>query len=561
MKKSLFFASVLAASTLVGCSSDEPAVNGGDNGPVEANYLSVKLVTSAPGSRAAGDDANYEDGTGNENTVNSVRFYFFDSEGKAATVKGGSNVNYMDWTEDITEGPGERPNVEKVLQATLIIESPKGDELPASVIAIVNPVGLGNESMSLSDLTGEVANYNVNSTNDYSHTDSFVMSNSVYADGTNKMVAVSVEGHIFPTGDAALANPVTIYVERVVAKVTLGLGSALTSGAIDVNGEKLFPSKNKDGVQNTFGGKNLYVKFLGWNVTYNTKKSRLIKEINPAWPANLFGTGVSAEEWNYAIFHRSFWAVNPTLAAEDYAKYDFENDGSAADMVTDFTNGHVYIQENASDSYTNGTNPTKPTKVIIAAQICDENGNDVEFAEWGFQKYAIDGDNGLKAIMANSAEVYKSNAEGTGRVKIEPGDITFKTATAVGQTQNGNYWVYAQVDDNKNLEFFTKDGTSMTKAQVNERLRNLGHAKVWTAGKTYYFFDIAHLGEENGSKGVVRNHVYKATINSLTGLGTPVYDPDEVIDPEKPDDDDTFIAAEIRILSWRIVNNNVDLDW
>ncbi|WP_300851937.1 fimbria major subunit, partial [uncultured Bacteroides sp.] len=64
-----------------------------------------------------------------------------------------------------------------------------------------------------------------------------------------------------------------------------------------------------------------------------------------------------------------------------------------------------------------------------------------------------------------------------------------------------------------------------------------------------------------GKYGVVRNHVYAANIHSLVGLGTPVYDPEEVIYPEKPGGDDTYIAAEIRILSWRIVNQNIDLEW
>ena len=94
----------------------------------------------------------------------------------------------------------------------------------------------------------------------------------------------------------------------------------------------------------------------------------------------------------------------------------------------------------------------------------------------------------------------------------------------------------------------------------------MGGAKVWKNGYTYYYFDIRHLngsetGDVIGKYGVVRNHVYAANINSLAGLGTPVYNPGETIYPEHPTDDDTYIAAEIRILSWRIVNQNIDLEW
>lgn len=542
-----------ATLLLVGCTNeDELDPNKGQSG--EPQYLSVKLVTAE--TRATEDASNYEDGTGAENTVSNVRFYFFDGEGKAAAVKGTSSVNWMECNPG--GGAGETPNVEKTLQATLIIESPKGDKLPASVIAIVNPSGLGAESMSRKDLLDKVDNYNIGDTQGYSKTDSFVMSNAVYADGTNKVVDINIDGHIFPTSDAALANPVTIHVERVLAKVALGLDPAFT-GAANVktlsDGTKLYPALKQGGGQHEFDGKPLYVKFLGWSVTYNTKSSRLIKEINPAWASNLLG---NSELWNYAPFFRSFWAVNPAMSADSYAKYDFDKDPEGANMNKNFTSGCVYIQENASDSFENGTNASKPTKVIIAAQLCDETGAPVEFAEWGFQKYAIENEGGLKDVMANSCDIYKTNAGGTGRVKIDASDIVFKTATNVGHTENGRYWVYAQIDESKSLTLFDRDGNAMSLTTANNKLLNLGHAKVWTSGKTYYYFDIAHLGN---AIGIVRNHVYRANIKSLTGLGTPVYDPDEVIDPEKPGDEDTFVAAEIKILSWRIVNSDVNLDW
>lgn len=60
---------------------------------------------------------------------------------------------------------------------------------------------------------------------------------------------------------------------------------------------------------------------------------------------------------------------------------------------------------------------------------------------------------------------------------------------------------------------------------------------------------------------MVRNHVYEISINSVAGLGTPVWDPNEKIVPQKPDDSQTHIAATIGILSWRTVNNDVDLVW
>lgn len=90
-------------------------------------------------------------------------------------------------------------------------------------------------------------------------------------------------------------------------------------------------------------------------------------------------------------------------------------------------------------------------------------------------------------------------------------------------------------------------------------MKALGSAKVWKDGYTYYYFDINHFGDKIG---VVRNHIYDADIQTLAGLGTPVYNPDEIIYPEKPvDTDDSFIAARINILSWRVVNSDININW
>ena len=61
--------------------------------------------------------------------------------------------------------------------------------------------------------------------------------------------------------------------------------------------------------------------------------------------------------------------------------------------------------------------------------------------------------------------------------------------------------------------------------------------------------------------GVVRNHIYETNITKIAGLGTPVYDPTKTIYPEKPENNDHFIAAQINILSWRVVKNDYELEW
>lgn len=121
-----------------------------------------------------------------------------------------------------------------------------------------------------------------------------------------------------------------------------------------------------------------------------------------------------------------------------------------------------------------------------------------------------------------------------------------------------SYEVVATLTAAKAQKFFAdKEGkTALTADKVNDLLaRNVAH--IWKNGMTYYFTYIRHLGTigKQAAYGVVRNHVYDVTIAGVEGLGTPVFDPDQHIIPEKPDDEKAYIAATINILSWRIVPN------
>ena len=130
-------------------------------------------------------------------------------------------------------------------------------------------------------------------------------------------------------------------------------------------------------------------------------------------------------------------------------------------------------------------------------------------------------------------------------------------------TKTGRYYVFAQLKDTDKVDYSIGENTEINNVEANKSLVALGHAKIWSEGYTYWYFDIRHLGVENsvGQYGVVRNHIYAATINSVKGLGTPVYNPDETIYPEKPSDDDSYIAAKINILNWRLIRQGVDFAW
>lgn len=591
MRIRTLFLSMVAGLAFVGCSSEEdiaPGNNGGELG--EPQFLTVNLVTNPTngtrGTRAAGDqhtgdpnnNSTYEEGFDAENKVTKVRFYFFDAQGNAAAVKkmGNEMVNYLEWT-NVTEEGNSIPNVEKILTAQLIIESPKGDAAPDKIVAIINPMTeVPNTERSLTSLAGITHDCKTATTSG-----NFLMSNSTYAKDNVKQMAVSLTDKIKKTSGEALNDPVEIYVERAVAKVRLNSSLTPLDGTTNIYKTSADGSQ-KVTLDENAGEKEIYVKFLGWNTTAVSNKSRLVKEINPGWTVTLFGTG--ATPWNWSDYCRCFWAINANNVSYEYGAFvpDTESkqiDGNKfqAQAKTKF-NGKdsVYVNENASPyapdiTTSNGENASTPTKVIISAQLVDENGNALEFAEYGSTRTTIDG---LKNLFANNCGLYKKETiEGeTKFVKITPDELIVKTATTTGETSTadgkpditepGRYKSYVQLatdEDNKWYASNAADATPISAATANEQLKKLGSAKVWKEGYTYYYFDINHFGNKIG---VVRNHIYDATITKLSGLGTPVYDPEEIIYPEKPEDsDDTFIAARINILSWRVVNSDVELDW
>jgi hypothetical protein len=103
-------------------------------------------------------------------------------------------------------------------------------------------------------------------------------------------------------------------------------------------------------------------------------------------------------------------------------------------------------------------------------------------------------------------------------------------------------------------------------------LSNMPGARVWRGGDTYYYIDIAHLNKQEGAEevgmyGIVRNHIYDVEINNVYGLGTPVLTPqdgegdEKDIIPQKPTNEAFYLGARMNILSWRVVNQEVNLDW
>lgn len=576
--------SVLASLLITGCSQEEVTPPGGEgDGGSGTSYMAVNLMSSdVTGSRAA---AGYEDGSETENKVEMVRFYFFTDNGLIANVKllNGSYVNFYDWTPETGNQQDDKDtdDTESILKATIVINTKQGDKLPQGIVAVLNPpknddgtIALGSSSKKLSDLKDiarDYVDYKADGDAGLTSKGKFVMFNSVYG-GTNKteVCAVPIEArHLQKKAEDAKKNPVYIYVERSVAKVSVKLGDDVKAAYTTSASDKGLALKDKEGKNLQVGGKQVYLKLSGWDLTAETNEGRLVKAIDPVnWTSDWWnGTGAYA--------HRSFWAINSKNAENKY--YDYFS------ITNSFTIGEtagtsLYTNENALDF--DRTAPIKRTKVIVKGTLCKENGDPFTIVRHMGAHFA---DTYSEIPSANLPELKKNILSqlsthftyyfGDVNTRTGIGTDDLKIVVAEQKEEEGsknNCYVYAQLtEDAAKKTWYTSSDeavtTTVTADEINEKLKDksvVDWALVWKSGMTYYYYEIVHNGTGiNATKGVVRNHIYKTTVTAIAGLGTPVYDPGKVIYPEKPDDNDHYIAAEINILSWRIVENGYKLEW
>lgn len=618
MKKS-FILGFIAALAFSACSNEELTADGGANGNGGGQkFLSVSIVSTAS-SRAAGDqvpgdpdgNATYEEGTELENKVTSVRFFFFKENGDAAKVLAAdADINYSDWTP--TGGEPAMPNVEKSLDATLVISTERNDQVPAKIVAVLNPTSTfitatNKKATSLASLKNTMKNY-AGWANGTESTDRvFVMYNSVYANAGSAVEATDIPVTAFQASEElAKANPVNIYVERTVAKVRVRLSESteekeqVTFAKLKDGNEEVevIVLKSKEGDIIKVDDKQVYLRLSGWNLTADRKNTYLGKHIDATWASNLFG---ATEKWNWSAYFRSYWAINTNLTGtvketQNYYSYeDLKNGGKS------YKNGYYYTNENtphekADQSMLSGASVEKFTKVIMTGElVCqdkDEQGNDI-VAPITLCKYAgltVAGTPNLKAALLKQLEsngmIYSVDNDDDGDVTtttfttLTADDVTFMTAlendanvTNVDDSEKtqGRYYVYlvlSEEGEGKTWTFdndpYTENRKTLTTDEVNSYFYNqIGQCSVYRGGRTYYFFPIRHLGAsgEVGYYGVVRNHIYDCNVTKIAGLGTPVYNPSQTIWPETTIDEDTYIAAKINILSWRVVPNDYTLEW
>ena len=575
MKISNLFPFACVALMMSACASDKEEIGSGTRPGSDPQYLAVNIVNvgATPTTRAAG----YENGTTEESAIKKVRFYFFNGDGSPYLIKnpgmgveGGENKNWLEASpaDDSSTSGTPSQTEEKITQTVLVINGVQS-AAPAAIVAVVNPETVdaatlkNGGTMRLSELRYSAVGSNFYKKDaDNGAVSDFVMSNSVYVNAGEDVCASLVAGHVTTSAETAKAKPVDLYVERVVAKVTADvdnnafeLGNG-TNWAADKYGTKTAVGKS--------GDYDVYAVIEGWGLASENGKAEVEKQVNKTWTDGILGFS----PWTTSDFHRCFWEksvaidlgpganqpVNPTFNQLNAKMHDV-----------------LYTLPNTPESKVTDLKNNALTKFAVAATLrykdADNNWHYAEICR--YNGVSILGIDNLKRQVALTFSQYYTSTDATTYTQLSKDDIDFKDPDASTQ----QYLVTPTLanDPAGTKKYYTKTNTGTTptftevpKATVLAAIE-ADKAEIRKDGRAYYYVPIKHLGSTDTNAdaiaeyGIVRNHFYKITLSGIKGFGTPVYDPSKVVVPAVPTYQDTYLAARVQVLQWRVVNQNASL--
>ena len=569
MKISKLFPFACVALMMSACASDKEEIGSSTRPGSDPQYLAVNIVNvgATPTTRAA----EYENGTAEESAIKKVRFYFFNGDGSPYLIKtgvdGGGDKNWLEASPaDDTPTSGAPSQIEKITQTVLVINGIQA-AAPAAIVAVVNPGTVeattlqnetGGDVMRLSELRyAAVGSKFYNKDASTGAVSDFVMSNSVYVNAGEDVCASLVAGHVTTSAETAKAKPVDLYVERVVAKVTADvdnnafeLGNG-TNWEADKYGTKTAVGKS--------GDYDVYAVIEGWGLASENGKAEIEKQVNKTWADGTLGF----TPWTTSDYHRCFWEKSVGFDAGLGGNHPVNPTFNQLNAkMTDV----LYTLPNTPESKVTDLKNNDLTKFAVAATLRykDAAGNwhDAEICR--YNGVSILGIDNLKRQVALTFSQYYTSTDATNYTQLSKNDIVFKDPDATTQ----QYLVTPTLaDDPAGTKYYTKtttgttpDFTEVDKATVLAAIE-ADKAEVRKDGRAYYYVPIKHLGSNGklAEYGIVRNHFYKITLSGIKGFGTPVYDPDKVVDPIVPTYENTYLAARVQVLQWRVVNQNASL--
>lgn len=568
--KHLFGLAVIAAMS-ASCSSNEdlgtagPGTGTNETGVGYASF-SINLPTTS-GTRAAGDPT-FENGDANEYKVNDATLLIFKKgeatkEGNYTFVESAELGSMAPWKEKDETGVTTHAKITAKLDNVN-----KTDQFFALVL-LNNGTG-ANAKVTLPTNDESFSAWNAKVTDKFATTENgFYMANAPLFKDNNVTTLVPIENtKIYPTEKEAANNPATdIYVERGLAKVTLGTTTektvasdtyqgdkvTISKWALDVTNKKAFPIHNVDGLNEEENYPEI------WR--------------NKADPASL-KNGANTQRFvdnTATLAQRVYWGKDPNYSDNNLCKADETGINALKEEFNYVANADVTAD------------PGKPLycleNTFNLANMMQGQTTRVIFKATYKPKSLPTGETTFYKIGKNTAIWSKTDLETEIKaavISVVSGATTDNTKVELAASKNditaaGTYYIEAA-----NIRVTGATITAENITAINTQLGLNKDKKVgistYADGESYYVARIKHFGDDLtkwvsgtytdnlsflGRYGVLRNNWYELTVNSVSGPGYPSV---PEVKPNTPDDeDDKYIKVSVKILKWAKRSQTVDL--
>jgi len=573
-----FFGLAVIAAMTASCSSNNDSIVGGGNGSGEnesgVSYASFSInLPTTNGTRAT--DPSFDKGDANEYDVNDVTLLVF-KKGTDATSEGA--YTFVEYVDLGSMAPWKNPNETGVTTHSKITAKLEKVDKNGDFFALVllNNGKDANAKVTLPHDGDKFSTWNAatNATAKFASTDKgFYMANAPLFDNTKKQVTTLVaidKDKIYPTESQASAGAAAadIYVERGLAKVTLGTGTGtektvadgtyandkvtIKNWALDVTNKKTFPIHNVEGLAT------------------KTEYEDIWKNTTTASPTNGATNQRFVDNKPETFVKRVYWGIDPNYKD---AKLNAETEQGNTDRKAEFNyvakdkltaelGTPLYCLENTFnlDNMMQG----QTTRVIFKAKYTPYGfSKNTNFYKIGKNVQLWKQDDLEKHIKAAVTNVVASATDANTTITLagSDNDLT-KAGNRILKASNITVTDYTlQPADVKaiNVKLGLSEGNGISTYESGEsyyiaRIKHFGDVLTpWKAGNSYGTDNLAYLGRY----GVLRNNWYELDVQSVSGPGYP--DVPDVKPNTQDDENDMYINVSVKILSWAKRSQKVDL--
>ena len=576
-----FFGLAVIAAMTASCSSNNDLVVGGGNGSGEnesgVSYASFSInLPTTSGTRADGD-LTFEDGNTNEYKVNDATLLIFkkgstEKEGDYTFVESAELGSMAPWKGSSETGVTTHAKITAKLGNVH-----KTDKLFALVL--LNNGTVTNAKVTLPEDGDKFSTWNAKATDKFATTENgFYMANAPLFKDNNVTTLVPIEStKIYPTEEEAAKNAATdVYVERGLAKVTLGTGTTtektvadgstyqgdkvtISNWALDVTNRKAFPIHNVDGLTTDYN--EIWSNTTTASPTNGATTQRFVDNTATSAKRVYWGKDPNydniklcdiGEDGKTARDAEFKYVTNNTevSASPTTALYCLENTFNLKNMMQGQTTRIIFkatykpasLHEGETTFYKIGKNTAIWSKDDLEKEIKAAVASVVSGATTENTKVKLDAsENDITAAGTHyiaAANIKVTDATGTTGATITPENITaINTQLGLNKDKKVGISTYAS-------------GESYYVA----RIKHFGDALTkWESGQPYNDDNLSFLGRY----GMLRNNWYELTVESVSGPGYPSV---PEVKPNTPDDeDDMYIKVSVKILKWAKRSQKVDL--